>query len=508
MVERPWRTLWHNAAAPHSPEVPVHSLRSLSLSFGSALLALALAAPAHSAPASPTAPVAKNSSKKLAKTPAKSGSKTASKTTPPKTAAKAAAKASPPTASASKPARVVRTASIASSAAVLGAGASIAASKINASTSVRDADAENRLIAIYRLIGQASNREAMVKARELVRDYPNFQLAQLVYGDLLNSQVRAVRTMGDVSPLTYKDKASAEVLAELREESQLRLKALRERPPAGTLPSQFITLAPSSRHAIAIDTSRSRLYLFENSITGLNLVADFYISIGKLGAEKNTEGDKRTPLGIYFITSNLDPKTLKNFYGSGALPINYPNPLDQSRGKTGSGIWLHGTPPEQFSRAPRASDGCVVLANPDLERLIRTVQVRTTPVVIAEKLQWQPPLTVANNNKTFTATLNNWQQAKSSGDLSRLLNFYATDFRNQDKTLLQWTPTLRQEMDRVQGRPITLKDVSYLRWTDSADTMVVTFGEVIEGMRTGTVKRQYWIREGAQWKIFFEGVIG
>ncbi len=490
----------------------MHSIRSLSLSVSAVVMALSLAAPWHSVQAQANAPntATKSSAKKAVKAAPSPSPKTASKATTKatgKTASKTTAKTTPKVAvskaaASAKPARPVRVATVAGSAAASAAVGALVASKVSA----RDADAENRLIAIYRLIGEARNREALDKGRELVRDYPTFQLAQLVYGDLLNSQVRAVRAVGDVSP--HAAKAGAEVLAELREESSLRLKALRERPPPGTLPSQFMALAPSSRHAIAIDTSRSRLYLFENSSTGLRLVGDFYVSIGKLGAEKNLEGDKRTPLGIYFITSNLDPKTLTNFYGSGALPINYPNPLDQSRGKTGSGIWLHGTPPEQFSRAPRASDGCVVLANPDLERLIRTVQVRTTPVVIAQSLQWQPPQTVASGAETFVATLGRWQQAKSSGDLSQMLNFYAADFRSQDKTLAQWTPTLRQEMERIQGRTITLKDVSYLHWKDAADTMVVTFGEVIEGMRTGSVKRQYWIRQGPQWKIFFEGVIG
>ena len=55
---------------------------------------------------------------------------------------------------------------------------------------------------------------------------------------------------------------------------------------------------------------------------------------------------------------------------------------------------------------------------------------------------------------------------------------------------------------------IQLKDLSVLRWTDTADTMVVTFGEVADGARTGTSKRQYWVRQGQQWKIFYEGVTG
>ena len=64
------------------------------------------------------------------------------------------------------------------------------------------------------------------------------------------------------------------------------------------------------------------------------------------------------------------------------------------------------------------------------------------------------------------------------------------------------------ETRALRGRELHLKDKSYLRWTDSADTMVVTFGEVAEGARTGPVKRQYWARRGQQWQIFFEGVIG
>jgi L,D-transpeptidase YnhG len=210
----------------------------------------------------------------------------------------------------------------------------------------RDGQAEARLVEIYRLIGQSRGRAALAKAESLVREHPNFQLAQLVYGDLLASQTRPVLNLGDVPDST--EKSSATLLAELREESHQRMRALRERPPAGSVPSQFLTLSTRTKHAIAVDASRSRLYLFENSATGLKLIGDYYASVGKLGVDKGVEGDQRTPLGVYFITSNLDPKSLRDFYGAGALPINYPNPYDARRGKTGSGIWLHGTPPDQY----------------------------------------------------------------------------------------------------------------------------------------------------------------
>jgi hypothetical protein len=367
--------------------------------------------------------------------------------------------------------------------------------------------AEARLIAIYRLISQGEHRDALTKAEQLVRDHPNFHLAHLVHGDLLSLQIRPVRLLGDVPDTTAN--AAAQQLAVLRDESRRRLRALTERPPEGTVPAQFLSLSPQSRHAIAIDASRSRLYLFENQtppgptegLTApprLKLVGDFYISVGLSGIEKSVEGDKRTPLGVYYITSTLDPDSLPDLYGVGALPINYPNPLDQARGKTGSGIWLHGTPREQFVRAPQASDGCVVLSNPDLERLLATVRIRTTPVVIAPELQWVRPEAQQADRRAFEATLEAWRAARSEGRPEQLRAFYASEF----------PPTSNGSGRNNASRSpqgIELKDVSMLRWQDSQDTMVVTFGELPQGQSRGVTRRQYWSQEGGQWKIFHEG---
>ncbi|MFD2298810.1 L,D-transpeptidase family protein [Paracidovorax citrulli] len=379
---------------------------------------------------------------------------------------------------------------------------------------LRDGQAEQRLMEVYRLTGEGRSREALAKAESLARDYPNFQLAQLALGDLLSARTRPVRQFGDV-PAGQGDApqspspTAAEVLAELRAESRQRSDALRVRPGARAIPAQFIELSARSRHAIAVDASRSRLYLFQNTEQGMELIADYYASVGKLGIEKALEGDQRTPLGVYFITSRLDPATLKDFYGAGALPINYPNPLDVSRGKTGSGIWLHGTPPEQFSRAPLSTDGCLALANPDLERILRTVEPRSTPVVIARQIQWVQPQAVLAERRQFEAVLDAWRAAKSQGDVRRLLSFYAADFQSYGKmAIADYARSLEAEVRALRGRPLHLKDRTLLRWTDATDTMVVTFGEVAEGARTGPVKRQYWTRKGQQWQIFFEGVIG
>ena len=369
-----------------------------------------------------------------------------------------------------------------------------------------DYQAEKRLIGVYELIGSGRYREALQKAEQLVKDVPHFQLAQLVYGDLLASRIHVVKTLGDVTPEAA---ASAGLtLGDLRQESQRRLEALRERPPANAIPSQFLKIAMRSKHSIAVDASRSRLYVFENTPSGPRLLRDYYVSVGKAGVSKSIEGDQRTPLGVYYVTGLLNRKTLGDFYGSGALPINYPNMLDLRRSKSGRGIWLHGTPSSQFARAPQATDGCLVISNPDLHHLSSTVEIQTTPIVVAPKLTWVSAASLEPVAGGFESILHDWLNAKTRGDWAQVQGFYAPDFNSFGRNLSQWLPELKAEMARARSRQLQIKDLTLLSWIDTEEVMVVTFSELGRGASSGPLKRQYWVKIDKKWKIFFEGVIG
>jgi L,D-peptidoglycan transpeptidase YkuD (ErfK/YbiS/YcfS/YnhG family) len=330
--------------------------------------------------------------------------------------------------------------------------------------------AEARLIEIYRMVAQGQLRQALPSARQLTVDYPNFQLAHLLHGDLLMAMKRPLMHHGNIGETALPEEATATLTA-LREESHLRLKALRETPPADAVPAEFLQLAPSIKHAVAVDTSKARLYLLENSNGRLRVVSDFYISVGKLGDQKAVEGDQRTPLGAYYVVSNLDPRGLKDFYGAGALPINYPNPVDARHGRTGRGIWLHGTPPNQFSRAPKATDGCVVLANPDLAHVIRTVEPRSTPVVIAKSLRWVRTTQLDSERHAFSQVFERWQK------------------------------------ERTTQQPATISDVSFVSWKDGTDSRMVTFMEQRLGQSRPTLLRQYWVREPKGWQVIDERAV-
>ncbi|HOI53558.1 MAG TPA: L,D-transpeptidase family protein, partial [Azonexus sp.] len=279
------------------------------------------------------------------------------------------------------------------------------------------------------------------------------------------------------------------------------------RPPAGSIPSNFLALSPRTRHAIAIDTSRSRLYLFENRPQGLQLIADYYISVGKLGVDKAAEGDQRTPLGVYYITSNLDPRTLKDFYGAGALPINYPNPLDQLRGKTGSGIWLHGTQSDTFSRPPLASDGCVVLTNQDLDAIRSNLQVGLTPVIISDSIEWLSLDDWAKEREALNQTIEAWRTDWESRDSARYLNHYSRQFSAGGQNFAQFAEQKRSVNAGKEWIKVRLDNLSVFRNPGKEELIVVTFDQDYRSnnLNNRMKKRQYWVREGGRWKIIYEG---
>lgn len=372
--------------------------------------------------------------------------------------------------------------------------------------SKQQAAAESRLLEIYKLIAAGQSRQALPLAQKLVEDIPTFHLAQLVYADLLSARLGKIGAMGAV-PTELASQAPNK-LEQLRTEAQRRQQASLQKPPAGLVPAQFIQLPASTRHAIAVDASRSRLYLFENGPKGLQLVADHYASVGRLGIEKSVEGDQRTPLGVYYITSRLEGRQLTDFYGSGALLLNYPNEYDRRQGRTGSGIWLHGVPSDSYARSPNSTDGCVALANPELQSIMDRVQPRSTPVVITQSIKWVNPAINEQDRRSVANLIEGWRMARASGDVNRLLSFYSPQFSNGAYDYAQWKAAVTREVGQQRAKGVQLKDLAILSWKDKSELLVVTFGEVADGQRVGSVKRQYWGKEGGLWKIFYEGVIG
>ena len=234
-------------------------------------------------------------------------------------------------------------------------------------------------------------QDALDEIDLLLKKVPDFRLAHLLQGDLLLSKFGVTNNLGQTTvlaslfPKLAKDKKQQ--LNFLHEEARLRLQALLKDKRTHALPAQILALGDSVDKALLVDKKSNRIYLFarEPQSQRLYKVRDYYVTTGKLVGDKETTGDLRTPEGVYFVTSWISPDKLPSKYGIGAFPVNYPNELDKREGKTGHGIWLHGTDKGYYSRPPRDSEGCVVLTNSDLESLKGEITPGVTPVVITEK---------------------------------------------------------------------------------------------------------------------------
>lgn len=105
--------------------------------------------------------------------------------------------------------------------------------------------AEQRLLEVYQLASNGKSREALEKVRSLVQDYPHFQLAQLVYGDMLSARSRPVGMLGD--PPVNLQMQAVPALASLRDESRLRVSAAKEGSSARWYGSRTV-LGPFIHH--------------------------------------------------------------------------------------------------------------------------------------------------------------------------------------------------------------------------------------------------------------------
>ncbi len=132
-------------------------------------------------------------------------------------------------------------------------------------------------------------------------------------------------------------------------------------------------------HLVAVDKNRQTFLFFEKK-SPLKLKYSFPCVTGQLAGDKQELNDLRTPEGIYFveykIVSGLDFRE----YGGIAYTLNYPNPVDRLRGKTGHGIWIHS---KGFGLVP--TRGCVAIGLKEID----TVGPQLTPgtaVVLAEQM--------------------------------------------------------------------------------------------------------------------------
>jgi murein L,D-transpeptidase YafK len=370
-------------------------------------------------------------------------------------------------------------------------------------------EVEAALVRVLDSLRDAGIKPALKEIDATLEKNPNFRLGHLIKGDLLMAKAGVPTAFGPSGLIALRSEPESQT--SLREEARVRLTRHLDGPPPGSLPTALLQLAPHQRHALLVDSAQSRIYVFENADGMPQPVADFYISGGKQGFEKSKEGDQRTPLGVYVVTSSMGKEKLSDFYGPGAFPLNYPNEWDKRLGKNGSGIWIHGTPSTTYSRPPRASDGCVVLTNDDFQRFSRFVAPGSTPVVIVPAVTWKTPETWAAERGRFYDALSAWQRDWESLDMDRYLSHYSPRFETDGKDKAAWSEAKRRVNAAKAWVKVGVSNLSIYEYavrSGSTSMMMVTFDQDYKSSNNATrmKKRQYWQLESGQWRIVYEGV--
>ena len=210
---------------------------------------------------------------------------------------------------------------------------------------------------------------------------------------------------------------------------------------------------------------------------------------------------------MYFITGEISQDALPDFYGPGALPVNYPNEWDLRRGNTGYGIWLHGVPSDTFARPPRASDGCMALSNQDMLALLRFPGMNGTPVILSDRIHWVSRRDLAQRRERTAAMLASWRADWESLDVDRYLANYATNFQSGEFDRSSWGERKRKLAASKKWVKVTLGRISMFRSPGREELVEVTFEQQYESdsYRDEGRKRQYWIKENGTWRIAYEG---
>ena len=273
------------------------------------------------------------------------------------------------------------------------------------------------------------------------------------------------------------------------------------------VPAYLLELPGSVSDVLIADTSSATMHRFVRA--GENIVPgdQRYMSIGLNGTGKQRAWDRKTPLGVYFVTERLDTSKLDDKYGVAAFPLDYPNAWDRFRERTGSGIWLHGVDHKNPQRPPRDTDGCLALPNEEILLLLDVLKPLVTPVIVARDLSWATADEIAATRREFRRVLDVWRRSQARGDLKTYLSMYADDFAYRQMDLAEWSSWRAAVFEARKLEDVQLDDVMLLADPEEVGLYLSRFKQVMvsEDGPVTTIKRHYWRRDGDnRWQIVSE----
>jgi len=277
---------------------------------------------------------------------------------------------------------------------------------------------------------------------------------------------------------------------------------------ANAVPAFVLEIPESVSDVLIADTGSAILHRFGRTASGIVSVEQRYMSIGQNGVGKERAWDRKTPLGVYFITEQLDTSYLDAKYGVAAYPLDYPNAWDTVKQRTGNGIWLHGVDENESTRPPKDTDGCLALPNDELLSLAATLIPLVTPVIVTRELIWSTPDELENIRMELRIALEMWRQSLEEGDLLTYLSLYSDEFQHRGMDKATWSSYRLGAFAARDIESVRLDDILLLADPEEAGLYLSRFSQefVTDGGAVRTTKRLYWLRQDDNsWQIVAEG---
>ncbi|MGZ3722263.1 MAG: L,D-transpeptidase family protein [Bdellovibrionales bacterium] len=192
-------------------------------------------------------------------------------------------------------------------------------------------------------------------------------------------------------------------------------------PESGQLPSALLSLNSEhglfSQYALLVDKKSRTLTVWHSDGDKIKAIAAYPADLGAKPGDKMYAGDLKTPEGIYFIQDTMDGKKVdSDKYGERIFTLDYPNEFDRLEKKTGKGIWLHAISDKKSLQ--RGSHGCVVVRNKTIEDLAKYIELKRTPLIVTDQVEYLSESEWTGAQKKLKALLESWK-LKKEGEFAR-----------------------------------------------------------------------------------------
>ncbi len=232
--------------------------------------------------------------------------------------------------------------------------------------------------------------------------------------------------------------------------------------------------------------------------TASRALGKFSIATGKNIGDKERQGDNKTPEGIYFSKPRIDGSVLEPKYGPLAVPLDYPNAMDQKEHKTGSGIWLHGTGPYRDVADKNITRGCVAFEDKHIEFLGNWFRPESTVVVVDSG---DKPKKEKEDRFYLTSRALSWASAWERRDHAEYSKFYSAAFiheKGRRKQFLAYKKNIFKAYKSMFVGLKRLRVVVHKKYAISVFEQHFKGDDVIDS--TG-IKVLYWQKSEGDWKI-------